>query len=353
MPAVIAAAAGLGGGADARFFLVEESGIGRGHPFSGEKLSLVLAVYRARDFAHAKALCRELLDHQGRGHSVGIHTRRPERARELAADLDVVRVLVNQAHTFGNGGGFDNGLPFTLSMGCGTWAGNSIAENLNWRHFINVTHLVTHDRRGPARRGGAVRPLLASATADESSRTCGKALLARAGIAVPDGEVVEDAAAAARVARVSGLASSRRRSAPAGAARRAASGRPTRREEARAAAEAILGMDIGGERVARLLVERRLEIARELYAAVLTDAGSRGPLLLVAGEGGMEVEELAARAPGEPAAHPGRHPSRHRGGRARAAAGGARAAGSPRCWRSSTASMRRAMPSWSRSIRWR
>jgi sulfoacetaldehyde dehydrogenase len=55
----------------------------------------------------------------------------------------VVRVLVNQAHTFGNGGGFDNGLPFTLSMGCGTWASNSISENVSWRHFINVTHLVT------------------------------------------------------------------------------------------------------------------------------------------------------------------------------------------------------------------
>jgi sulfoacetaldehyde dehydrogenase len=142
--ALIAAAAGLGAAArEARCFLVEESGIGRAHPFSGEKLSLVLAVYRARDFAHAKALCRQLLDYQGRGHSVGIHTRRPELARELAAELDVVRVLVNQAHTFGNGGGFDNGLPFTLTMGCGIWAGNSIAENLNWRHFINVTHLVT------------------------------------------------------------------------------------------------------------------------------------------------------------------------------------------------------------------
>jgi sulfoacetaldehyde dehydrogenase len=140
---VIAAEAGLGAAAGARFFLVEETGIGQGHPFSGEKLSLVLALYRARDFDHAKALCRALLEHEGRGHSVGIHTRRPERARALAAELDVVRVLVNQAHTFGNGGGFDNGLPFTLSMGCGTWAGNSISENLSWRHFINVTHLVT------------------------------------------------------------------------------------------------------------------------------------------------------------------------------------------------------------------
>jgi sulfoacetaldehyde dehydrogenase len=142
--AVIAERVGLGDEATrARFFMVEETGIGREHPFSGEKLSLVLALYRARDFAHAKQLCRAILDYQGRGHSVGIHTRRPERARELAAELDVVRVLVNQAHTFGNGGSFDNGLPFTLSMGCGTWAGNSISENLNWRHFINVTYLVT------------------------------------------------------------------------------------------------------------------------------------------------------------------------------------------------------------------
>jgi len=142
--AVIAERVGLGDEATrARFFMVEETGIGREHPFSGEKLSLVLALYRARDFAHAKQLCRAILDYQGRGHSVGIHTRQPERARALAAELDVVRVLVNQAHTFGNGGSFDNGLPFTLSMGCGTWAGNSISENLNWRHFINVTYLVT------------------------------------------------------------------------------------------------------------------------------------------------------------------------------------------------------------------
>ncbi|MGH7104412.1 MAG: hypothetical protein ACREFJ_18685, partial [Acetobacteraceae bacterium] len=56
--------------------------------------------------------------------------------------LDVVRVLVNFAHTFGNGGGFDSGLNFTLSMGCGTWQKNSISENLSYRHFLNITHLV-------------------------------------------------------------------------------------------------------------------------------------------------------------------------------------------------------------------
>ena len=103
----------------------------------------MLTIYKAKDFAAAKARVAEILDHQGHGHSCGIHTAEPARAAELAADLEVVRVLVNQAHTFGNGGSFDNGLNFTLSMGCGTWAGNSISENVNYRHFINRTHLVT------------------------------------------------------------------------------------------------------------------------------------------------------------------------------------------------------------------
>ena len=126
-----------------RFIMCEETGIGGGYPLSGEKLSLVLTVYRAGDFDDAVAKVRDILNFQGSGHSCGIHTRQPAHARRLAEELDVVRVLVNQAHTFGNGGSFDNGLNFTLSMGCGTWAGNSISENLNWRHFINVTHLVT------------------------------------------------------------------------------------------------------------------------------------------------------------------------------------------------------------------
>ncbi|PZQ16108.1 MAG: sulfoacetaldehyde dehydrogenase [Ancylobacter novellus] len=126
-----------------RFFMVEETGVGRAYPLSGEKLALVLTVYRAADFEAAKAKTREILDFQGKGHSLGLHTTRPERARELAEDMPVVRVLMNFAHTFGNGGGFDSGLEFTLTMGCGSWQKNSISENLNYRHFLNITHLVT------------------------------------------------------------------------------------------------------------------------------------------------------------------------------------------------------------------
>ena len=141
---VFARGCGLPAAAEAKkFFMVEETGVGRDYPFSGEKLSLVLTVYRAEDFDAAMVQADDILDHQGRGHSVGLHTKDMSRARTLAERCDVVRVLVNQAHTFANGGGFDSGLNFTLSMGCGTWGGNSITENLNYKHFLNITHLVT------------------------------------------------------------------------------------------------------------------------------------------------------------------------------------------------------------------
>ena len=141
-PAVFAAECGLDGRARAsKFFMVEETGIGPGHPFSDEKLALVLTVYRARTFDDAMDKVRAIMAFKGKGHSVGIHTGDMGHARRLAEELDTARVLVNMAHTFGNGGGFDSGLNFTLSMGCGTWQGNSISENLNYRHFLNVTHL--------------------------------------------------------------------------------------------------------------------------------------------------------------------------------------------------------------------
>lgn len=126
----------------ARFFMVEESVFDPTSPFADEKLSLVLTAYRATDFDHAMQLADAVLKVCGKGHSCGIHTRTAEHAARLAAEMDVVRVLVNQAHTFGNGGNFNNALNFTLSMGCGTWGGNSISENLNYSHFINITHLI-------------------------------------------------------------------------------------------------------------------------------------------------------------------------------------------------------------------
>ncbi len=142
--ATIAERAGLARPAlrDARFLIVSETGVGRGHPFSGEKLSPVLAFYRAADFASAQSRAVELLRHQGAGHSIGLHTRTTDRALQLGLALPVCRVIVNQAHCFATGGSFDNALPFSLSMGCGTWGRNSISDNLGYHHFLNITRVV-------------------------------------------------------------------------------------------------------------------------------------------------------------------------------------------------------------------
>ena len=125
-----------------RYIMVEEIDYGPNVPLSGEKLSLVLTVYRAPNIEAAMDIANDILEFEGIGHSVGIHTSSDETAHRLAARTKVSRVLVNQAHTFGNGGGLNNALPFTLSMGCGTWAGNSISENLSIKNFVNKTTLV-------------------------------------------------------------------------------------------------------------------------------------------------------------------------------------------------------------------
>ena len=122
-----------------KFLAVETSGIGADHPLSGEKLSRVVALYRARDFTDAKAIASRILTHQGAGHSVGLHSSLDARALELGHEVPTCRVIVNQAHCFATGGAFNNGLPFSLSMGCGSWGGNSIDGNLNWRHFLQTT----------------------------------------------------------------------------------------------------------------------------------------------------------------------------------------------------------------------
>ncbi len=128
--------------ARARFLIVTETGVGSRHPFSGEKLSPVLALYRAVDFDAASVLADRLLSYQGAGHSVGLHTRLADRATRLGLTLPVSRVIVNQAHCFATGGSYDNALPFSLSMGCGTWGGNGFSDNLNYRHFLNITRVV-------------------------------------------------------------------------------------------------------------------------------------------------------------------------------------------------------------------
>ena len=131
----------------AKFLMVEEDGFGSCAPFSGEKLSPVLTVWKAADFKAAQDLVTHVYNYQGNGHSVGLHTAlvgdvMEKRAATLAENLKVARVIVNQAHTIATGGSFENGLPFSLSMGCGPWGKNNFSDNMNYRHYMNITRVV-------------------------------------------------------------------------------------------------------------------------------------------------------------------------------------------------------------------
>lgn len=121
------------------FLIVEEDGVGPEHPFSGEKLSVVLALYPYQGgIENAVAQVNAIIDYQGHGHTCGIHTGNDEHATALAMATRTARVLVNQSLNEGAGSP-RNGLPYTLSLSCGTWGGNITTENINARHFVNLT----------------------------------------------------------------------------------------------------------------------------------------------------------------------------------------------------------------------
>ena len=141
---VVLAETGFAGSAPANtsFLVAPKDDIGPNHPMTGEKMSRFLALHRADDFDKAMEKAVAIQNHMGAGHSLSLHSADDGRARRLAMQARTCRVIVNQAHCFANGGFFNNGLPFSLSMGCGSWGGNSIDENLNWRHFVNKVHVV-------------------------------------------------------------------------------------------------------------------------------------------------------------------------------------------------------------------
>ncbi len=126
---------------EATMILVEETGRGKDYLFSGEKLSVVLTVYKYGEFEEAITILNEIHAYQGAGHSCGIQSNNEEHILELALKTKTTRVMVRQPQSVGNSGDWNNGMPFTGSLGCGTWGGNIVSENIVLKHFLNNTWL--------------------------------------------------------------------------------------------------------------------------------------------------------------------------------------------------------------------
>ncbi|WP_422344264.1 aldehyde dehydrogenase family protein [Parasphingorhabdus sp.] len=121
------------------FFMVPETGFGPDFPFSGEKLTVIMALYRAADIEEAIELTNNIQAYQGQGHSCGLYSRSDENIMKLANATRTSRVMVNQPQSASNSGNLWNGMRQTFSLGCGSWGGNGTNNNITWRDLINET----------------------------------------------------------------------------------------------------------------------------------------------------------------------------------------------------------------------
>jgi sulfoacetaldehyde dehydrogenase len=138
-PEVIAGMAGIKIPAGAKFFIVKETGVGPSCPFSGEKLSVTLTLYKVKDIKEATNLTNTIQAYQGQGHSCGIYSNNDANILHLATHTKTSRVMVNQPQAASNSGNLWNGMRQTFSLGCGSWGGNSINHNITWKDLINET----------------------------------------------------------------------------------------------------------------------------------------------------------------------------------------------------------------------
>jgi sulfoacetaldehyde dehydrogenase len=124
---------------ETEFYIVPEDGWGPEHLFSGEKLSVVMALYKAKNIDHAIELTNNIQSYQGQGHSCGIYSTSDDNIMKLANITKTSRVMVNQPQAASNSGNLWNGMRQTFSLGCGSWGGNGTNNNISWRDLINET----------------------------------------------------------------------------------------------------------------------------------------------------------------------------------------------------------------------
>lgn len=138
----IAQIAGIEMPENTTMILVEEDQVGSVTPFAGEKLSLVITVYKSQSIDHAISIINANHAYSGAGHSCGIYTQTPEHVDQLALGTYTTRVVVNLPESATNTGSWVSGMPFTSSLGCGTWGGNSASENIALKHYLNNTWVI-------------------------------------------------------------------------------------------------------------------------------------------------------------------------------------------------------------------
>ncbi|HZK62247.1 MAG TPA: aldehyde dehydrogenase family protein, partial [Anaerovoracaceae bacterium] len=125
----------------AKVIVVEADGYGESDILAKEKMCPVLTAYKYDTFEEGVDIAKANLEVEGKGHSVSIHSNNKAHIEYVGTELCVSRFVVNQICASSAGGSFNNGLAPTNTLGCGSWGHNSISENLDYKHLINISRI--------------------------------------------------------------------------------------------------------------------------------------------------------------------------------------------------------------------
>lgn len=137
----IAELAGVDLPADTKVIVLEASGYGKNDLLAKEKMCPCLCAYKYDKFEDAVEIARANLEREGKGHSVSLHSNDNQHIEYAAEELSVSRFVINQVCAIAGAGSYNNGLAPTNTLGCGSWGNNSISENLDFKHLMNVSRI--------------------------------------------------------------------------------------------------------------------------------------------------------------------------------------------------------------------
>lgn len=150
--------AGLAIPKEARVIVARENGIGRGHPYSNEKLAPILAFYTADSYKEVCTLCENILHYEGAGHTFCIHTNDEAMVTYFAKRIPASRIIVNSPSALG-GIGATTGMMPALTLGCGAVGGSATSENVGPMNLLNIRKVASgiceiEDMKNTAKQAG-------------------------------------------------------------------------------------------------------------------------------------------------------------------------------------------------------
>ena len=137
--------------ASSRLILLPADGSGTEDVLAKEKLCPVIAIVSYATFEDAISMAKSNLLVEGAGHSAALHSNDDENIQKAGLELPISRLVVNQPSSTSAGGSLTNGCAPTTTLGCGSWGGNSISENLDYKHLMNVSRIgkIISDKKVP------------------------------------------------------------------------------------------------------------------------------------------------------------------------------------------------------------